>query len=139
MKTRLIYLILMMGTAAGYASAADYRQVVSIVNLTEEQINSLSYSSDSPYIVEVPEGTCLPIHFFLNGDLLELHAEDDHSPMIVAKRDFYAFKDECGWMLSPDASTWCPLCDFVTGQLNVGLQIKDARPHLQIGATVNRR
>lgn len=106
-------------------------------HLSEEGIQQFFENPDSSVLFCV-QGTSLPLHFILKGDLVELESSD-YPFLLKIKQSFYLRFQEDQVVLSLDKVIWKPVQEMLTGMISIGLNLQEEIPHLQVELEANIR
>jgi len=144
MKTWILASGLSMALAG--LGIAEHQQDQAFIDSTEQylylpevsQVEIQRWAENaSAYVLVCPEGTVLPLRFFLNGELLELEAGDHPADLIKIKRTFYLRWQGEELHISFDASSWKTWNEMLTGTLSFSINVEDNGPLLQLGAVTH--
>lgn len=124
-------------TLATLCLSAETQPHVLLQDLTNEELSSMMQGEHPELTLELSKGSLLPIHFFLNGDLVEL--KDAPSRTVELQQTFYAHVTKEGLWLSSDQLIWKPFLEFITGTLSVQLTIRDRQPTIVFGSETYRK
>ncbi len=121
----------------GSLSSQATGDILYLPYISQEEIQQfMDHPSD--IILVCPQGTTLPLSFFLTGDLLELEKSDHAAYLLKIKQTFYLRCQEKALFISLDGLTWKTWQEMLTGMLSVNLSVADG-PQLQLGAEVHLR
>lgn len=123
------------------AVSNDNLVTVNILNLTNDEINTLVEGVTPHVAVEFSKDTILPLELFLKGNVIQIANGDTISGMQVKiEQTFYirCVKDDV--LFSSDLIEWKPFFDFITGTCSLTLDVQDEHfPTISIGAELDSR
>jgi len=125
-------LIGMLGTVMGAAN-----QVVSLNQLSDENIESFTQGKLQDTIVKCPAGMVLPLTLSLQGEFLALESEGQSSVKIL-KTCFVKCVGET-YLFSLDGKSWKEFSDFFTGKLSAEFHNTDKGPFGHMGCELHQK
>lgn len=131
-----LWVTCLLFVVVGVVGADEAMRLVALSDLTPEEARYF-FEEKASWVVEVPEGTCLPVAFFLTGSLVQIQSET--ASRATVKQTFYLRRTEGGFLFSVDLSHWKTLEEFVTGTLSASLMLDSTTPLLQLGGRVGLR
>jgi hypothetical protein len=121
-----VMLIGVLGTAL---CAANH--VVSLSELTDENIESFTQGKLQDTVVKCPAGMVLPLTLSLQGEFLALESAGESSVKIL-KTCFMKCLGET-YLFSLDGKTWKEFSEFFTGKLSAEFHNTDKGPFAHVG------
>ncbi len=138
-KIKLAVIAILSCCSIVTANWSDDWETIQLSSLSEQQAYKFMTGAPNNVIIEVPEGTVLPLEFCLSGEILEFHQNDETCGHIQVKKTFYMRHEECGFMFSADLISWYPLELFVTGEINTSVQLDAEEPLIKVGGVIDLR
>lgn len=129
MKTILLLTLLASTLVAGPC-------IVNLSELNQESIHQIM-DNQADVAIQCEEGTALPLHFLVSGDLLAFSGESNQ--IVTAKKTFYIYPKEDAILFSTDLQNWKPLMEFITGKVCVAYNYESTPPSLSVIAEINQR
>lgn len=122
-------------------SLVSIKKIVSILDLTDEELNEVMNGQHPEVAVEFPSHLILPFNFVLKGDLINLIDKESRDLMqIRIKQTFYICCVQKQLLFSSNLSEWKSLQEFITGTASGTLDIQQfQRPSITIGAEIYLR
>lgn len=144
MLNRWIFCCYLSFMIAGYALASEPEsgptftsdECFYLPQLSQEEIQRCLAQPSA--ILVCPEGTHLPVGFFLKGDILEL-CPAEASATLVIRRSFYLRLQEEQLFISLNGTDWKSWTELLTGKLALSLDASSGTPQLQVGAELYLR
>jgi hypothetical protein len=127
-----VMLIGILGTALCAAN-----QVVSLNELTDENIESFFHGKLHDTVVKCPAGMVLPLTMSLQGEFLALESEGESSVKIL-KTCFVKCLGET-YLFSLDGKCWKEFSGFFTGKLSAEFHNTDKGPFAHVGCELHRK
>ena len=121
-------------TSNSEADSSQNLRIVSVYQLTEQELNEAIQGQHPEMVVEFSAKTSLPIHFFLTGDLLHLLGNDGQFGSLEIQQTFYVRYAQEEFLFSTNLTDWKCFSEFTTGSASVSLNIQDGQPSIAIGA-----
>ena len=127
-------LVAAMGTAVLFA--AD-QKVVSLSELTDENVESFTRGKLQDAVIKCPAGTVLPLTLSLKGEFLAIETEGRPSVKIL-KTCFAKCVGEA-FLFSLDGKNWKEFSEFFTGNLSVEFHNTDNGPFVGVSCGLNQK
>lgn len=105
--------------AAAGDVASDF-QVVSLCDVTADELNQMVDGLLSDVVIEFPAQAQLPLRFFLRGDLVNFAEEPRDLGFVLVAQTFYLRSIQGKLFLSADLTNWTPFLEFIRGNLSIG-------------------
>jgi hypothetical protein len=125
-------LIGVLGTALCAAN-----QVVTLSELTDENIESFTQGKLQDTIVKCPAGMVLPLTLSLQGEFLALKSEGESSVKIL-KTCFVKCQGET-YLFSLDGKSWKEFSEFFTGKLSAEFHNTNEGPFTHVGCELHQK
>lgn len=119
--------MLLVGVLGTAMCAAN--QVVSLNEITDENIESFTQGKMQDTIVKCPAGMVLPLTLSLKGEFLAL---EGHSSVKILKSCFVKYVEEM-YLFSLDGKSWKEFSEFFTGKLSAEFHNTDKGPFAHVG------
>jgi hypothetical protein len=125
--------MLLIGVLGTAVCAAN--QVVSLNELTDENIESFTQGKMHDTIVKCPAGMVLPLTLSLKGEFL---ASEGESSLKILKTCFVKCVGET-YLFSLDGKSWKEFSEFFTGNLNAEFHNTDKGPFAHVGCELRQK
>jgi len=112
--------------------------IVQVGQLTPEMLEIFRSGETSNMVLEIPEGTRLPLQFFLSGDVFTME-NADQPPVLTVLRTIYVKRDGQHLLFSVDFEEWKGFLSIFTGIVGFTLDVNTEQPALNIHGKVNAR
>lgn len=136
-----------MGTGQLMAAAPSVQkewqghQTISLLNLSEREIQDFSQGNLGDSILECPQGACLPFKITLKGEFLSLEPESA-APLYlrVLKSCYIRCEEKENFLFSTDLQKWEGFSEFFTGNLKVAVHEEhNGMPVAELELELNQR
>lgn len=126
--------------AAFSVMASPLSSVVTLSDLSKEQLEAFAAGELEEMVVEIPEGLIVPFSAInITGDLLKMSGEPEVLRVEVMQTCFVR-SNKGGFELSSDGVEWAPLKRFFTGTIGGSLSVgSEGGPCLQFNMELNKR
>ena len=115
-------------------------QAMSLLSISQQEIQDFSQGKLADYILECPAGACLPLTVALKGNFLALEPTSD-TPLYlrVLKSCYVRCEEKENFLFSTDLQKWEGFSEFFTGNLTVSVENLNRSPSAGIGLELNQR
>ncbi len=96
-------------------------EIVNLNDADNDMITNIMLGKLPNVVLEVSEGSRLPLNIFLKGDFIELVSASATDVIIQVNQNLYMKNDNGQVQFSTKSSDWKSLCQFVTGMTSVSL------------------
>ncbi len=127
-------LVVAMGTAVLFAGNQN---VMTLSELTDENIESFMQGKLQDTIVKCPAGMVLPLTLSLKGEFLALESEGESSVKIL-KTCFMKCVGET-YLFSIDGKSWKEFPEFFTGKLSAEFHNTDKGPFARLVCKLDQK
>lgn len=93
--------------------------VINLTTLTPENLKDFLAETSTPFIVECPEGSMIPINIYIKGDFLD--QESAPTLNLKIRKTCYIKNFQSSLLFSLDKANWRDFQEFFTGSLGVFL------------------
>jgi hypothetical protein len=125
---------------AQHQPAINADRLYDLTQISQEEVQQFLEHPSPSSILRCPEGSSLPLTFFLKGDLLELTSSGSVMYRLTIKQTFYLRLQEEQVFISMDGLNWKSWEEQLTGMIGVSLtHVQKEEPQLQLGAEVYLR
>ena len=145
---KLMGCMLMAVTGAGQLMAASPsvqkewqgHQTISLLNLSEREIQDFSQGKLGDSILECPQGACLPLKMTLKGEFLSLEPASA-APLYlrVLKSCYIRCEEKENFLFSTDLQKWEGFSEFFTGNLKAAVEGHNGMPVAELELELNQR
>ena len=140
MFKRLMLAYCVCVAAAGWSfanlnSSSDqmpYRYIY-LSDISKDEVQQLLRDPQAHDVLVCPEGTRLPVHFSLKGDLIELHEATEGAYNLIVKQTFYLRLANEQVLISLDGTQWKAWDALLTGMVSATLTHAHNSPLLELG------
>jgi hypothetical protein len=124
---------------ASFDSDNSNDQIISLSELTRENIEEFFLNKDSSFILECSKGTILPLHLSLESEFLSLGDVERPYTVQVLKTCYIKCIDET-FFFSSDLLNWKEFEKFFTGTFGVSLNLnEDQNPEVGLHLGLHER
>ena len=127
--------MLLVGVLGTALCAANH--VVSLNELTDENIESFTQGKMQDTVVKCPAGMVLPLTLSLQGEFLALESKGQSSVKIL-KTCFVKSVGET-YLFSLDGKSWKEFSEIFAGKLNAEFHNTDQGPFAHLGCELSRK
>src|SRR3989338_4983458 len=115
-------------------------QTISLLNLSEREIQDFSQWKLGDSILECPQGACLPLKMTLKGEFLSLEPASA-APLYlrVLKSCYIRCEEKENFLFSTDLQKWEGFAEFFTGNVSVAVQERNGMPVAGLEIDLNQR
>lgn len=113
---------------------------VQVYDMTDEMFQEFMLGNLQNIVIEFPKDAQLPLEVFLEGELVTLVKKGDSPLFITFNKSIYLRHHKGKLKLSTDFHNWRPLEGFLTGNVQVGINMEEIKgPVLSLGAELFER
>lgn len=115
-------------------------QVMTTTEITSQVYDEMLTGNLPTAVVELGEGTLIPLRLSLQGTLIDLEGSEEAPYFVRIKSRLYLrFEQENSPLFSTDLIQWVTFEQLATGTLSAVFRVDDAGPFIGLSAAIDRR
>ena len=130
-------MVAVAGTAMVFADPKP--EVVSLLDLKQEMIESFMHGKLSNIIVACPAGTILPLKLAVQGEFLALESKEEVPAYVKILKTCLVKSAGEAFLVSLDGKNWKDFSEFFTGKLGAQFQNSEQGAFVGLSCELNQR
>jgi len=130
---KAIFTALVLGVTAVSA------HVISLPDVGQEMLDALVKGNAPGTIIELPQGTTLPMNIFVKGDFITSSLVEGMPYQITIEKTVFVKLEKDNFFFSTDLEEWKPMESFFSGSFGVSLDIVEGIQQLSFFGELNER
>ena len=130
---KTIFTALVLGVTAVSA------HVISLPDVSQEMMDALVKGNAPGTVIELPQGTTLPMNIFVKGDFFTLSLVDGTPYQITIEKTIFVKLEKDNFFFSTDLEEWKSMEAFFSGSFGVALGMVEGVQQLSFFGELNER
>ena len=114
-------------------------QIVNLQDVSKELFQEFLDGKNDQVIMELREGTSLPLKLHVEGDFISLAGNEEPLELCIKRTCYIRCTGPGSFIFSLDGGKWHPFSDFFTGMITMALHTEEESPTASLELILNQR
>lgn len=113
--------------------------IVNLQGVSKELFQEFLDGKNDQMIVELREGTSLPLKLHIEGDFISLCGGEESLELFIKRTCYIRWTGPGTFLFSIDGGKWHPFSDFFTGMISMALHTEEKSPTASLELILNQK